>query len=1280
MCPSSVFNTNAHIAARNINDPGLPFLADATFDFKGSTFSHVVLIDSGATHTIIPERLLPAGYETLLDKSKLQIMGVGTTIATVGQVMAKVQFGNYYFTDIMCLVVKSDCPILIGRNVVKHHSIQKTVYYHDRIVFHRKLVKAEFEHVVPLHAHRRALFAAPNSDVPGFVAGNAHPRCILQPTNTPHAPEPVASNADERCILQLPLKEKVQWIKHNVFVSLDEDIGDQSELEKVANLIIKYQEAFGTEKSPLGKFPKQVGIPTTGEARYSKQHTIPQRYEGVIDREVAKMLAKGVIEPCRNPRGFNTPIFIVDKKNGDPRVVANFKNSLNKVLSSGADMAWQMPSADAAFNKIGLGNEWFSSLDLSSAYWLCEIKEEDRYKTAFQWANRCYQYTRLPFGLACSGNIFSRCIAEALEKVANTNNFHSYVDDVLCFGKTFEEYLSTLEQIFNAVLQAGIRFNAKKCTFVQKSAKFLGRIVSKTGYKADPEYTQAIRDMPPPTSRTELRSLIGRILWLRMFVETRVGERVRNCNFAHLLSEINKLNRQDKKFEWTESAQKSLDLIKTRLTTMPVMSFPDFQKDFIVVTDASEVACGCVVMQEHDGNQVIVAAASSTFSATEQKWSATEREAYGILWSLEKFQYLLKGRSFVVLTDHKSLCYIDETEFKNAKICRWQDRLSNFRFVVQYIEGEKNVFADMLSRPFGISKSKCKANSQVAGSFKNLGNSDLRIYVPSWCRNTNIESEVSLLATTQDVLSAHCFTAPALYPKLAKIVETDMPIRKKQLEDPFLEKVIDSLRKESTGNGKGLKIDIDDSDHRGYIFKRFSERFFLDPFTDILMVAYNDHERFVVPSNMLQKLLYMAHNQNGHFGRERVKDFLDDYWWPFKLEDISNYVNSCVVCCKRKGVNNRSAKPPLGHLLRGTKPFEMLYIDFVHMPSSNCGRKYILTILDSFSRYLIAVPTTRDRAVDAANAILREVIFRTGFTPKIISSDRGTHFTGEVFKEMCRSFHIEQKLHCSWHPESSGNVERCHRTLKNAIYAITNERNCDWMGVLPQCVHAMNISKNAATGVSPHFVVYGRKPEIGLPVVHQPCGFSFSNPKTYGANLRTFLGRVHHLVQVSAEAADKSLDATQNSWKKVQKIVVGDMVYVERKQSAVAKATKMPWVGPYKVAACNDYVVKITDEKGNSDWIHRHLTLKHVARKPELSDPDLDFLLEAPNLADASMYPQHVPAALSENKSRGDTSTPKIPAPKVQQSTVLRRSSRKSVVPERLRIDPKQKSYAACLY
>ena len=117
-------------------------------------------------------------------------MRVGTTIETVEQILAKVQFGEFYFTNIMCLIVKSDCPILIGRNIVKHNSIQKTVYYNDRIVFHRKLGQANIEHVVRLilHAPRRTLHA-PSSEL-----------------ITPSQLEPTVVNGDQRCILQLSLK------------------------------------------------------------------------------------------------------------------------------------------------------------------------------------------------------------------------------------------------------------------------------------------------------------------------------------------------------------------------------------------------------------------------------------------------------------------------------------------------------------------------------------------------------------------------------------------------------------------------------------------------------------------------------------------------------------------------------------------------------------------------------------------------------------------------------------------------------------------------------------------------------------------------------------------------------------------------------------------------------------------------------------------------------------------------------------------------------------------
>ena len=109
------------------------------------------------------------------------------------------------------------------------------------------------------------------------------------------------------------------------------------------------------------------------------------------------MASEGVIEPCNDPKGFNSPVFAVRKKNGKIRVVANFKRTPNKVL---VDLdPYPIPTIDSTFNKIGEGNKYFSTLDLRNGYWQIVIDERDRHKTAFTWKGRCFQYTRLAFGL-----------------------------------------------------------------------------------------------------------------------------------------------------------------------------------------------------------------------------------------------------------------------------------------------------------------------------------------------------------------------------------------------------------------------------------------------------------------------------------------------------------------------------------------------------------------------------------------------------------------------------------------------------------------------------------------------------------------------------------------------------------------------------------------------------------------------------------------------------------------------------------------------------------------
>ena len=282
-------------------------------------------------------------------------------------------------------------------------------------------------------------------------------------------------------------------------------------------------------------------------------------------------------------------------------------------------------------------------------------------KTAFTWRDRCYQYTRLAFGRTSAGQI-SRYITEALATVESRDYISSYIDDNLVHAKTFDKYILALEQPFIALRKFGLY--PDKCIFLTSAAKFLGRIVNSKGFKADPEYVRAIREMKPPTSKKELQ-----LEWIRQFLETRLHELIRYDMFSNLMSPMHELNKVNKPFPWTERTDKAFQKIKKRPSSPPVISFPDVFRLFTLTINTSDVACGAILMQEaNKGKKNIIAVASRTFNPTEQNWFTTEREAYAIKWAILKFDYFLCNRPFVIFTDHRSLTYQDQREFNNTKI------------------------------------------------------------------------------------------------------------------------------------------------------------------------------------------------------------------------------------------------------------------------------------------------------------------------------------------------------------------------------------------------------------------------------------------------------------------------------------------------------------------------------------------------------------------------------------------------------------------------------------
>ena len=214
------------------------------------------------------------------------------------------------------------------------------------------------------------------------------------------------------------------------------------------------------------------------------------------------MLQKGVIEPCTAPKGWNSPIVCVNKKR-------QLEDLLKFQAHCQHGTVWMLRQVSITkywrhFLRNWFGKSLFQSVRSQIRLLAFAILKEDRHKTAFQFGNECYQYSRLPIGLRNSGDLFCRCANTALSEVVNQSNFKSFVDDVCIYSADFSEYLTTLKQVLSTCRKYDMRLAPTKYTFLASETKFLGQILNSTGYSTDPVHAAGMRDMPPPTTRKQL--------------------------------------------------------------------------------------------------------------------------------------------------------------------------------------------------------------------------------------------------------------------------------------------------------------------------------------------------------------------------------------------------------------------------------------------------------------------------------------------------------------------------------------------------------------------------------------------------------------------------------------------------------------------------------------------------------------------------------------------------------------------------------------------------------
>ena len=229
-----------------------------------------------------------------------------------------------------------------------------------------------------------------------------------------------------------------------------------------------------------------------------------------------------------------------------------------------------------------------------------------------------------------------------------------------------------------------------KCYIGEKSVGFIGHDVKQNFLATQQDKVVKVLNAPIPKTKTQIRAFLGLVGYYSRFIP----------NYASIAAPLTDLTKKGLPTQiiWNEKANQAYESLKTILCEHPVLRLPNFDKTFILRTDASGVRLGAMLMQEYNGDSHVITYTSKKLSSAQCAYSTMERECLAIVWALEKFYKYLYGRKFIIQTNHQPLAYLKSAKLNNHRLMRLALKLQPFHFHVEVIPGPKNVGSDFLSR------------------------------------------------------------------------------------------------------------------------------------------------------------------------------------------------------------------------------------------------------------------------------------------------------------------------------------------------------------------------------------------------------------------------------------------------------------------------------------------------------------------------------------------------------------------------------------------------------
>jgi len=401
---------------------------------------------------------------------------------------------------------------------------------------------------------------------------------------------------------------------------------DEDKRQALKQLLENNEELLAISTDDLGKsklLAHEIKLnPNQKPIKQRKYRIADKKKMEILREEIQKLRDNGLIEPSQSSWSF--PVVLVPKNNGTWRMCVDYRK-LNDITEKDA---YPLPYIEEILYSVGNDVKFLSTLDLFSGFHQIPMKKEDRDKTCFTTIYGNYNFKVMPFGLCNAPATFQREMNRIFLPLIGKCMF-VYMDDLVIFSCSLEEHLKNLQDIFNIIKENGLKVNLSKCHFLKKEVQVLGHLLTTEGIKTVQKKVDSIKIMKSPTNLTQLRSFLGAVGYYRKFIK----------NYSSIAQPLYKLQKKNTKFQWTQTEENAFRELKEKLVKAPILSFPNFDKQFIIRTDASYDGLGGVLIQkDNEGVEHPIFYVSRTLKKYELNYSVTDIEGTAAFYCTKKFK------------------------------------------------------------------------------------------------------------------------------------------------------------------------------------------------------------------------------------------------------------------------------------------------------------------------------------------------------------------------------------------------------------------------------------------------------------------------------------------------------------------------------------------------------------------------------------------------------------------------------------------------------------------